>query len=621
MLQLKNSGRRKIMTFTFSKPDFIRLGAYLGLNFLLSLLVCLSYIFFAGTHPLELAFASAALVSNTAMLYAALFLPAALLTLLPAGRALAGAFLGFFQLLLVTDAAVYKLFKFHLNSMVLNLLTTPGGLDSLEQGLGMKIFFLAIAASLFALQFLFWRWAGPLAEKSRGRGRLIKAAAAVLLLFVLADKGLFAWGTLYDSVYITRNAQLVPLYQPLRIRSFASKYLGVKLDREVKAGIDAKHSSLLYPRSPLKIEPPAKPLNLVVIIVDSLRRDMFTPEIMPETWAFSKKAAVFRDHYSGGNSTRFGVFSILYGIYGNYWFGMLGERRAPVLMDALAAQGYDLRLYASSKLSFPEFNKTCFVNVPRENIYDEPKGADMAQRDQDISEKFIGYLRARRPGKPYFAFVFYDASHGEYQYLPGFEKFKPVENPNRLALTRDNIGGLFNKYKNSVLFEDHLAGRILKAVGETGGLKDTAVLIMGDHGEAFMERGRYGHNQGYSPEEVRVPLVLYLPGRAPYVTDALTSHLDIAPTLLPLLGVMNPISDYSSGRSLFAATPRPYVAAFSWDTAAIITSSQTLVMPLEAYKGGVKVYDSEYREQGRGAAAAFSPLIISFQKEAGKFSK
>ena len=407
------------------KPGFKRLAFFLGFNFGLSLLICSAYLFFAGTHPLELAFVSAALVSNTAMLYAALALPAALLFLSAPGRLALGALLGFFQLALVTDAAVYKIFKFHLNSMVLNLLTTPGGLDSLEQGWGMKAFFVFIAVSMFALQWFFWKWSGPAAEKAGFGGGRVKALAAVLLLFVLADKGLFAWGTLYDSPYITRNSQLYPLYQPLRIRTFASKYLGVKLDSEVKAGIDRRYSGLAYPLAPLRVEPPAKPLNLVVIVVDSLRRDMFTPDIMPETWAFSKKAAVFTNHYSGGNCTRFGIFSVFYGIYGNYWFDMLGELRSPVLMDTLKAQGYDLRLYASSKLSFPEFNKTCFVNVPRAGIYDEPQENDIAERDRDISGKFTDYLKARKGGKPYFAFVFYDASHGAYQYLPGFEKFQP----------------------------------------------------------------------------------------------------------------------------------------------------------------------------------------------------
>ena len=351
-----------------------------------------------------------------------------------------------------------------------------------------------------------------------------------------------------------------------------------------------------------------------------MRADMLKPEIMPETWALGKKAAVFENHYSGGNCTRFGIFSLLYGIYGNYWFPMLGEHRGPVLIDVLKNQGYDLRVFATAKLSFPEFNKTCFVAVPREGIYDEPKGGDTAERDKDISDRFTDYLKARPARKPYFAFIFYDASHGSYAYLPGFEKFTPSFSVSQLEVSKANVGGLFNKYKNSIRFDDSLVGGIIKAVRAAGGLKDTVVLVTGDHGEAFLERGRYGHNQGYSPEEVRVPLVLYVPGRAAERVRDITSHMDIVSTLLPLAGVKNPASDYSSGTSLFKRARRDFVPSASWDSAAIITGTATLEMPLEAYKGGIKVYDAQYREVPKGAAG-FSPLILQFQKEAKRFSK
>ena len=601
------------------KPDFNRLSAFLWLNFGLSLAVCSLLLLFTGGHPLEMLYTGTALVSNTVMLYAALAVPAAVLFLLPRGRGALCALLAAFQMTLVTDVAIYKIFKFHLNSMVLNLVLTPGGLESLDQGWGTKALFVLIAAALGFAQWYFWRKSAALALK--WKPRQAKALAAALLLFVAADKGLFAWGTLYDSVYITRNAQLFPLYQPLRIRTFASKYLGVKLDSEVKGGVDLRYSGLAYPRAPLRTEPPARPLNFLLIIVDSLRSDMLNPDVMPETWALGERSAVFENHYSGGNCTRFGIFSMLYGIYGNYWFPMLGERRGPALIDVLKKQGYDLRLYASAKLSFPEFNKTCFVAVPRAGIYDEPAGENGAERDQDISEKFISYLKTRDAKKPYFGFVFYDASHGSYDYLPGFEKFKPSNGVSQLALNLDSVGALKNKYKNSVRFDDHLVGRIMKALEASGGLKDTVVLVMGDHGEAFLERGRYGHNQGYSPEEIHVPLVLYAPGRPPERVRAFTSHLDIVPTLLPLAGVKNAAEDYSSGRSLFAREARAFLPSSSWDSACIITATATLEMPLEAYKGGVKVFDSEYRQQPGRAAAAFMPLIMRFQKEAKKFYK
>lgn len=595
-----------------------RLAAFLGLNFCLSLVICSGFLFFAGGHPLELIYIGAALVSNTVMLYFVLALVTAPLFLFAAGRGLLVVLTGAFQMTLVTDVAIYKIFKFHLNSMVLNLVLTPGGLESLDQGWGTKALFVFLCAALGVTERYFWKLSEGLADSPLLRGRKAVSLASVLLLFVFADKGLFAWGTLYDSVYITRNAQLFPLYQPLRIRSFASKYLGVKLDKEVKGGIDQKYSGLAYPIRPLAVEAPRKPLNFLIIVVDSLRADMLAPEIMPETWAFGKKAAMFGKHYSGGNCTRFGIFSILYGIYGNYWFPMLGEHRGPLFLDVLKEQGYDLKVYASAKLSFPEFNKTCFVDVPREGIYDEPPGDDGAKRDRDISDKFISYLKARDPKKPYFSFIFYDATHGNYDYLPGFEKFTPSFGVSQLALNPGNVGGLKNKYKNSVYFDDNVVGSILKALKAEGGLKDTVVIITGDHGEAFLERGRYGHNQGYSPEEVRVPFVYYEPGRRPERVNTLTSHQDLIPTLMPLAGVKNPAADYSSGLGLFSREGREFEASASWDTAAIITEKATLEMPLEAYKGGLKVFDAEYREIPKGAAA-FSPLILKFQKEAKRF--
>src|SRR5664280_493095 len=38
------------------------------------------------------------------------------------------------QLFLLTDAIVFGMFKWHLNGYVWNLLTTPGGIESMEMG-------------------------------------------------------------------------------------------------------------------------------------------------------------------------------------------------------------------------------------------------------------------------------------------------------------------------------------------------------------------------------------------------------------------------------------------------------------------------------------------------------
>ena len=609
------------------KTGFISLASFLSLNFMLSLVIGLGYFMFVGSHPAEIVYSIVAYLSNTFMIYAALLPASLILYFVGAGPAVFAPALAFIQLALVLDVAIYKIFRFHINSMVVNLILTPGGLESLGQGPGMKFLFFAIAAVLLGAEVWFYRLSARPAAGNSGiaavlRRRWRPLLAALLFLTVL-DKGLFAWGTLYDKVYITANSKLFPLYQPLKIRTFASKYLGVKLDDEVTVSVSMKYSKLDYPKRALEIVPPKKPLNILIIVVDSFRYDMLDKEITPNLWAFSKKASVFGDHYSGGNCTRFGIFSIFYGIYGNYWFSMLGERRGPVLMDVLKDQGYDLRLFASASLSFPEFNKTCFVNTPREGIYDRPKGEGQVGKDIEITAKFLDFAKNRKGGRPYFAFIFYDASHGSYVYPEGFDKFKPAGGGiNYLTLNKETILPLFNKYKNSIRFEDSLVGGILKFLERGGGLKDTAVLVMGDHGEAFFEKGYHGHNQAYSAEEVKVPLVFYLPGRAPGVVHAVTSHMDIAPTLMKLAGVKNPPPDYSNGKDLFDRSERPFVTSFSWDTSALMKDDYTLTMPLEVYKGGLKLRGPDYKEiPGNKALAPYIHCLADFQKEAKKFYK
>ena len=85
-----------------------------------------------------------------------------------------------------------------------------------------------------------------------------------------------------------------------------------------------------------------------------------------------------------------------------------------------------MRVYASARLTFPEFNKTCFVKVNRANIYDEPKQTSSSGNDKKITDRFLEYLNSRDKTRPYFAFVFYDASHGGYDYPAGFDKFRPA---------------------------------------------------------------------------------------------------------------------------------------------------------------------------------------------------
>jgi membrane-anchored protein YejM (alkaline phosphatase superfamily) len=56
--------------------------------------------------------------------------------------------------------------------------------------------------------------------------------------------------------------------------------------------------------------------------------------------------------------------------------------------------------------------------------------------------------------------------------------------------------------------------------------------------------------------------------------------VDIAPTLLRLLGVRNPVSDYSVGIDLLGPEPREYAVVCNWDCAVYVGSDFKAILPV-----------------------------------------
>jgi len=77
--------------------------------------------------------------------------------------------------------------------------------------------------------------------------------------------------------------------------------------------------------------------NIFIFGSDATRADMIKKEIMPYLYDFSKTAIIFKNHHSGGNTTRFGIFSLFYGLNATYWFSFLNEQKGGLLFDASAA--------------------------------------------------------------------------------------------------------------------------------------------------------------------------------------------------------------------------------------------------------------------------------------------
>jgi len=163
-------------------------------------------------------------------------------------------------------------------------------------------------------------------------------------------------------------------------------------------------------------------------------------------------------------------------------------------------------------------------------------------------------------------------------------------------MSRDDMTAVKNGYKNAIHFDDYEVGQVLARLQSDSLLDNTIVLISGDHGEEFYESGFYGHTSAFSRQQTQVPLILYIPGRDSSTVTKMTSHLDIVPTTMQLLGCTSDISLYSQGEDIFDTSGHAYVVSSGWDNCGIIDSEYVMVFSYETYNtAAFEVRDRDYK--------------------------
>ncbi len=492
---------------------------------------------------------------------------------------------GLTQALLYADRLIHDMYGFHINGFVFDLATTPGGIAALGAGWATQLTAAAIVSLLIAAQAAAYAWAmrrrAPEAAAARNPWRW---ALLALILLGTGERVAYAYSAASNYQPILFASEHYPLYQPLTFRKLA-KRLGIAANAEEAQSLRVKEGQLAYPLKPLQVSPPAAPLNIVWLVAESLRFDMLEPKIMPRLRAFSNEALRLEKHFSGGNLTQMGVFSMFYGLYGSNWFPMRAAQRAPVLMDVLQQQHYQFSLHTSQRFTYPAFDKTIFVNMRPEDMHPLEAGAPPWQRDAQNIDDLLGFIDRRDPSRPFMGYMFFESTHAPYDFPPEAAIARPwLENFN--YLTADfgkQTPQIKNRYINAAHHVDGQIGRVIDHLKAKGLLDRTIVVVLGDHGEEFMERGRWGHSAEFNRFQTGTPAVIRVPGQAPRVVAGITSHLDIPATLMPLLGVKNPPSDYSHGYDLLAPDyHRDYAVAADWNRIAYIGNDFKVSFPVNA---------------------------------------
>lgn len=199
-----------------------------------------------------------------------------------------------------------------------------------------------------------------------------------------------------------------------------------------------------------------------------------------------------------------------------------------------------------------------------------------------VTDRVKAWLSRNHP-KPFFLFLLYFEPHSPYNPPPQDDLFKSSAYPDMTFTGYDPITGklfrisnigdqkaierLGQLYDGKIHFVDRYVGQLLDKLRASGLDKDTVVFLTSDHGELLYSHPddflTFDHRSLYDTV-MHVPGILWGAGVPQGKRiDALSTHIDIAPTLLELAGL--PPKPDAQGRTLVpliegkVQTVHPYV--------------------------------------------------------------
>jgi arylsulfatase A-like enzyme len=205
--------------------------------------------------------------------------------------------------------------------------------------------------------------------------------------------------------------------------------------------------------------------------------------------------------------------------------------------------------------------KRPIVNVKHEKLYNELQGEVVFPLAEDINDVLFSWLEGHLDDD-FFVFVWAMDPHDPYDPPPNWRSYAdpeyngPMDGSRELAKRvrrPEDLQHLVDLYDGEIAYTDHCFGRLVAYLKSKGIYDETAIFVLGDHGEAFGDHGHMLHGHLPFEEIIRVPLINKLPGQsyAGQRISGLVSLLDVMPTVLDLADV--PRVDWESmvqGQSL-----------------------------------------------------------------------
>ncbi|OEF22683.1 DUF3413 domain-containing protein [Vibrio rumoiensis] len=478
--------------------------------------------------------------------------------------------------LLLLDSQAYQKLHLHLNPVVWELLLSK---ENTSFNAEWQYLFAAVPV-IFLLQIAISEWIWK-KQRKLSRKQVGKPATIIFFLCFVSSHLIYIWADAFFYSPITNQRANLPLSYPMTAKSFMEKH-GL-LDKEEYLERLEKNGGtsevINYPLEPVKFEGRGKQYNVLMVMVDNLRSDMLTSDVMPETYRFAKNNQNFMNHYSASNNT-YGVFGLFYGLPSSYASSIKAQNTAPLFINTMRSRDYQMSAFSSDNFEDAEFYDEIFRSLDLSTKKKE------SSSDEKTIDTWKTWLSATS-NKPWFSYI-------ELSKVENFEDSPTVFSQFKTG-SKQPTDKLKARYQSAVFETDKQIKKILDEVESKSSLEDTIVIITSNHGTEFNEtqNNTWGSNSNFSRYQLQVPMVIHWPGKQPELFKHKTSHLDLSATLMKDLfqASSNPY-DLGSGKNLFNTNPRPWILAGDSDNIALITDDTTTVVD---QFGNYKVFDENYK--------------------------
>ncbi len=259
----------------------------------------------------------------------------------------------------------------------------------------------------------------------------------------------------------------------------------------------------------------AKP-NIVLISIDTLRRDYFSPEYMPLTYQWAKEnAVIYTRAYSNSTWTLPSHCTMLTGLLPNkhkveLWRNVIPEN-LEMIQERFKKEGYQTAAFTGGCFISSHFG----FNRGFENFLQLTRWSDFVMKKAffdegesfDWMENYIKELNKTRSEKPVFLFLHTYIVH-EYPLIDGSK----IDIGSNLSKTKELYAMAVEKCDKELM-------DLLNAIQESPISDNIRILITSDHGEGFGEvynispyaspHLSIGHGGIPNPSKVEIPLIIY----------------------------------------------------------------------------------------------------------------